>query len=66
MNNWLGSEVPRRIACHRCGTEFTCGLSDSCWCAAETARLTMPRAGKDCLCRDCLREAAEAQTNIQS
>jgi hypothetical protein len=66
MNNWLGSEVPRRLACHRCGAEFTCGLSDSCWCAEETTRLPMPRAGNDCLCRDCLRKAAEAQTNIQS
>jgi hypothetical protein len=33
---------------------------DSCWCAEETARLPMPVAGEDCLCRDCLRKAAKA------
>jgi len=60
MNNWLGKKA-RRIACHRCGTEFACTGDEACWCAVESARLPMPRAGDDCLCRDCLRKAAEAQ-----
>jgi len=47
----------RRLACAGCGTEFTCSLSGTCWCAEETARLPMPADGDDCLCRDCLRKA---------
>jgi hypothetical protein len=62
MNNWLGSKA-RRVACHRCGTEFSCTGNESCWCAQESARLPMPRADEDCLCRDCLRKAADAQTD---
>ncbi|AND92381.1 MULTISPECIES: cysteine-rich CWC family protein [Bradyrhizobium] len=49
---------PRRLTCSRCGTEFGCDLSGTCWCAEETARLPMPVKGEDCLCRDCLRKAA--------
>jgi hypothetical protein len=48
----------RRLVCSGCGTEFGCDLSGNCWCAEETARLPMPVAGKDCLCRECLRKAA--------
>jgi len=62
MNNWLGNEA-RRLACHRCGTEFTCTGDEACWCAKESARLPMPRAGEDCLCRDCLRQAAEQRVD---
>ncbi|MGT2503829.1 cysteine-rich CWC family protein [Bradyrhizobium guangxiense] len=51
---------PRRLACARCGAEFACDLSGNCWCAEETAKLPMPVAGEDCLCRECLRKAAEA------
>ncbi|WP_247308244.1 MULTISPECIES: cysteine-rich CWC family protein [unclassified Bradyrhizobium] len=51
---------PRRLACSRCGAEFGCELSGSCWCAEETARLPMPVDGEDCLCRSCLRQAAGA------
>jgi hypothetical protein len=51
-------QEPRRLACSRCGTEFGCDLSGTCWCAEETARLPMPVKGEDCLCRACLREAA--------
>jgi hypothetical protein len=40
--------------------EFTCSLSGECWCAEETVRLPMPVDGGDCLCRECLRKAAEA------
>jgi hypothetical protein len=49
----------RRLACPRCGTEFTCGLAGPCWCSDESFRLPMPLDGEDCLCRDCLRKAAE-------
>ncbi|WP_299808610.1 hypothetical protein [Tardiphaga sp.] len=48
----------RRLACAECGTEFGCDLSGQCWCAAETAKLPMPTAGGDCLCRECLRKKA--------
>ncbi|WP_246800340.1 cysteine-rich CWC family protein [Bradyrhizobium sp. ERR14] len=54
------STEPRRLACARCGTEFSCDLSGTCWCAEETAKLPMPVEGEDCLCRECLRKAAEA------
>jgi hypothetical protein len=65
MKNRLEITAPRRLVCSRCGTEFTCSLDASCWCAEETARLPMPLddeiEGEDCLCRDCLRKlAAEA------
>jgi hypothetical protein len=64
MTNRLGNQAPRRLACSACGVEFSCGLSGSCWCAEETARLAMPVAGEDCLCRDCLRKlAAQVQRN---
>jgi HAD superfamily hydrolase (TIGR01509 family) len=59
--------IPRRLACARCGTEFSCGLSRECWCGEETARLPLPKTGTgfaDCLCRDCLRAitaSAEAE-----
>jgi hypothetical protein len=50
----------RRLACNSCGTEFTCALSGRCWCAEESFRLSMPSDGSDCLCPDCLREAASS------
>ncbi|WP_369721024.1 MULTISPECIES: hypothetical protein [unclassified Bradyrhizobium] len=54
---------PRRLACSRCGTEFSCDRSGTCWCAEEPARLPMPVKGEDCLCRECLRKsAAEARS----
>ncbi|HEV7601152.1 MAG TPA: hypothetical protein VGO49_12995 [Bradyrhizobium sp.] len=52
------SSASRRLACSGCGTEFSCGLSGSCWCVEETARLPMPVDGGDCLCRECLRKMA--------
>ncbi|WP_439371072.1 cysteine-rich CWC family protein [Bradyrhizobium sp. PMVTL-01] len=52
--------LPRRLICSRCGSEFGCDLSGDCWCAEETERLPMPVKGEDCLCRACLRKAAEA------
>jgi hypothetical protein len=64
MTNRLGNQEPRRIACSACGTDLTCSLTGACWCAEETARLPMPVAGEDCLCRDCLRKMAdEARRN---
>jgi hypothetical protein len=50
----------RRLTCSGCGIEFGCDLSGQCWCAEETAKLPMPTAGGDCLCRDCLRASARA------
>jgi len=61
MNDPLGNPPSRRLVCSGCGTEFTCGLAGSCWCAEEAARLPMPLDGGDCLCRDCLRKLAAAE-----
>jgi hypothetical protein len=62
MNNRTETSGPlsRRLTCSDCGTEFGCDLSGDCWCAEETAKLPMPTAGGDCLCRDCLRAKATA------
>jgi len=56
MTDQLENPPLRRLACSGCGTEFTCGLAETCWCAEEVARLPMPPDGGDCLCRDCLRK----------
>jgi hypothetical protein len=58
MTNRLENPPARRLACSRCGTEFTCNPAGACWCAEETVKLPMPVAGEDCLCRDCLRQIA--------
>jgi len=50
---------PRRLACERCGADFTCHLGGACWCATEAFRLPLPVAG-DCICPDCLKRAAVA------
>ncbi|HZR77297.1 hypothetical protein [Bradyrhizobium sp.] len=57
MTNRLEMDPPRHVVCSRCGTEFSCTQSETCWCAEE-AKLPMPRKGEDCLCRECLRKAA--------
>jgi HAD superfamily hydrolase (TIGR01509 family) len=59
VTNPLENPLSRRLACSGCGTEFACDLSGTCWCAEETARLPMPVEGGDCLCRECLRKAAD-------
>jgi Cysteine-rich CWC len=67
MTNRKESPNARRLACSACGTVFTCGLGEVCWCMDETVRLPMPVEGQDgngsgkqdCLCRDCLRQMAE-------
>jgi HAD superfamily hydrolase (TIGR01509 family) len=67
MTNRLAEQVPspRRLSCARCGTEFSCDLSGRCWCMDEPATLPMPSDGGDCLCRDCLRDAASAPAHWQ-
>lgn len=52
----------RRLACTRCGAEFSCNLHGPCWCGEEAVKLPLPKPGEpsvtgfdDCLCRDCLR-----------
>jgi hypothetical protein len=53
----------RKLACERCGTEFTCSLSGACWCMEESYRLPMPaKGGGDCLCPGCLRNLAVEQS----
>jgi len=58
MTNPLENPLPRRLACEKCGTEFSCSLSGPCWCREESFRLPMPAGGGDCLCPDCLRSMA--------
>ena len=60
MTNRLETTPSRRLVCSRCGTEFACTQSETCWCVEETARLPMPLDSEDCLCRECLRKAAAA------
>lgn len=62
MTNRTETTTFRRLTCSRCGTEFGCNPGGACWCADETFRLPMPVAGEDCLCRECLRKAADAAT----
>jgi hypothetical protein len=65
MTNQVEVSPSRRLACPRCGTEFTCALAGPCWCAEEIARLPMPTDCEDCLCRECLRKAAGAAAQPQ-
>jgi hypothetical protein len=55
----LEEQPARRLACARCGTEFSCSLSGPCWCSDEAFRVPMPTDGGDCLCPQCLRKLAE-------
>ncbi|HWZ38360.1 MAG TPA: hypothetical protein VNY08_08685 [Bradyrhizobium sp.] len=66
MTNQTESLAFRRLACSRCGAEFDCNPGGSCWCADETVRLPMPVVGEDCLCRECLRKAAEEMRSADS
>jgi hypothetical protein len=66
MKNRLEIAAPRRLVCSLCGTQFTCSLDASCWCAKEAARMPMPLEGADCLCRECLRKMAAEAINIRS
>jgi len=59
MTNRKEYSSARRLACSRCGTEFSCNPEGRCWCKEETVSLPMPVAGEDCLCRDCLRKLAD-------
>ncbi|MEI9922345.1 MAG: hypothetical protein WDN50_01045 [Bradyrhizobium sp.] len=61
----LENAPARRLACSGCGTEFTCNVGGSCWCAEETFILPMPADGGDCLCRDCLRKAADSNRSTR-
>ena len=56
------AKVVRQLICARCGTEFGCGLSTDCWCAAELARLPLPSDASDCVCPSCLRKMTEPPT----
>jgi hypothetical protein len=58
MTNRLEMPTSRRVVCSRCGTDFSCTQSETCWCAEEDVRLPMPPDSQDCLCRECLRKAA--------
>jgi hypothetical protein len=53
----------RSLECERCGRRFGCGVDDgACWCAEveldEAARAGLAVSAADCLCPDCLADAA--------
>jgi hypothetical protein len=66
MTNRKGYSSERRLACSRCGTEFSCNPEGDCWCKKETIRLPMPVEGEDCLCRECLHKMAEQITGAET
>jgi hypothetical protein len=62
----MSAQQPRRLACARCGAEFSCNPAGGCWCADEAYRVPMPTAANaDCLCPDCLRRLAHEQQQQQ-
>ncbi len=45
----------QNATCHHCGLPFACGRDTArCWCATLPV-VENPLAGKDCLCKNCLR-----------
>jgi hypothetical protein len=64
MTDRLESQPPRRLACARCGAEFSCSLSGPCWCSDEAFRVPMPTDDGDCLCPQCLRKLATQSTGL--
>ncbi|MEO6022536.1 MAG: cysteine-rich CWC family protein [Burkholderiales bacterium] len=60
------SLAPHAQCCGQCGAAFSCGMQagvEPCWCAS-LPRLTPPIGSTtDCLCPDCLSEAARQQGN---
>nr|WP_082747706.1 cysteine-rich CWC family protein [Bradyrhizobium macuxiense] len=57
---------PRRLACAKCGVEFSCTPEGPCWCSDESFRLPMPTDGGDCLCPACLRKLAEQHASVNA
>jgi hypothetical protein len=57
----LASASPES-ACSACGAAFHCGARDRdpCWCAALPP--LAPVAGRNCLCRDCLKKEIEKES----
>ncbi|ARM30662.1 cysteine-rich CWC family protein [Prosthecochloris sp. HL-130-GSB] len=53
-------QAPVRVTCPRCGQEFECSRSDSCWCATmEVPEAVLTYLGEHydtCVCRRCLEE----------
>ena len=51
--------MTRELACARCGRRFGCGVDDgACWCAEVELQGPPPAGYDDCLCPDCLVQAA--------
>ncbi|WP_249159879.1 cysteine-rich CWC family protein [Bradyrhizobium tropiciagri] len=66
MTDRIENTSPRRLACARCGSEFSCTLGGPCWCSDESFRLPMPADGGDCLCPACLRKLAEQHASVSA
>ncbi|WGS20118.1 MULTISPECIES: cysteine-rich CWC family protein [unclassified Bradyrhizobium] len=66
MTDRSENSSPRRLACAKCGTEFSCALGGPCWCSDESFRLPMPTEGGDCLCPACLRQLAEQHASVSA
>lgn len=56
----------RDRVCEACGSAFTCGAAlKACWCSeiqvSEEVRTHLRSQYSDCLCRQCLEEAAKGE-----
>ena len=59
----ISNALTRERVCEGCGKEFSCGANlTGCWCReidlSDEARAALKSAYRDCLCRECLNEAA--------
>lgn len=74
LRKLIGSVLPqfhRELICERCGQPFTCGASlAACWCEeiklSKATRDALRSSYQDCLCRRCLKQAAEAVRDAKS
>ncbi|QOZ28666.1 hypothetical protein XH93_37770 [Bradyrhizobium sp. CCBAU 51753] len=66
MTDQNQNTAPRRLACTKCGSEFSCTLGGPCWCSDERFRLPLPTDGGDCLCPSCLRKLADQPAMVSA
>jgi len=69
LTNVANLRLERALKCESCGNDFTCGASlKGCWCSeiklSDKTRGEFRSRFKDCLCRECLEKAAEAEKEV--
>jgi hypothetical protein len=67
----ISHALTRERVCESCGAEFSCGASLSgCWCSeinlSDETRVKLRANYKDCLCRNCLKAASEAEPQLEA